>query len=217
MISIAFYIYITILAISFLTSITEYFKKEKLQYLVYFPPFLLITLVVEIIGRVTAVKGINNGPLYNIFLPSEYLFYFFTLHNIIQNHRYKKYILYACTIHSIFTLTSLLLDGLYVFPTLIYSFGAILILVFCALYFYQLIELPVFPKPTQEPSFWIVCGLLIFYGGTLPIWATTNLAHNFSESVLKIEIFILMALNCILYSFFVIAFLSKVKHQNSTS
>lgn len=210
-------IYFVILGISFLISSTVYWRKDAPAYFKFFPPFLLLTIIVEFAGRIMAQSNVPNIPLYAVFLPSEFVFYFLILSYIIQSARWKKLIRHSCWVYSIMILASIVWVGINSFPTIIYSVGCILLISFCSRYFYETFEMPNSSNPLREPNFWIVCALFIFYGGSLPVWIATNLMYDFSDNTLHLLSTILLSLNYILYSSFTIAFLCNLKPSKPLS
>jgi hypothetical protein len=83
--------------LSFLASLTLYLKRN--YYLRYFPGFLLITVIVEIIGNMLRTRKESNLMLYNFFGAFEIVFYPFVFYHIIQSNRVKRFILYFAILY----------------------------------------------------------------------------------------------------------------------
>jgi hypothetical protein len=154
------FIYMTLLVVSVLASATIYFDRRAPLYLKFFTPFLIITTCVEAIGYYTGIKGINNTPMFNFFTTFEVVFYFYILYSIINLQMIKKVILFCLWLYPVVAIINVLfIQGITKMHFYTLNVGAILIVIFCIAYFYQLIKLPIQAYPLREPAFWICCGL----------------------------------------------------------
>lgn len=204
-----FYIYIAILTLCLIASLTIYNKKRQPLYLRLFPPFLLITLVIEIAARFLTQSGVDNSYLYHYFFPIEFTFYLFIAYHILSGKLLKKAVV-------VVTLTYLITIGIYYslveiqkFPTVAYCFGATLVLIFYSFYFFEIVRLPIDLTPKREESFWIFFGVVLYYSTTFPIWLTIQFMVGFSDGTLSYLSTLLMLMNYSLYISFIIAFLCK--------
>jgi hypothetical protein len=199
-------IYFTILAISFLVSLTIYFEKGAPVYLKFFPPFLAMTFCVEMIGYFMKIRQVHNTPLYNFFTTFEFIFYFSVLYYVIKRPGIKKTISISIWLYPVIALTNIFfIQGIRNLHTHTINLGAILIIIFTIIYFYELIKHTIHAKPLRASAFWICCGLLFFYTLTLPIMAAKGLRIMATPFY-----FLLMAApNYMLYCLFTIAFLCR--------
>src|SRR6266700_8105039 len=99
--SLALYFYYVILILCFLAGLTVYFRKAVPVYLKFFPPFLLLTIIIEIIARIMAIRYGANQSLYSFFEVFEFAFYFFVLHYIIRSKRGGKIILFTAWLYPV--------------------------------------------------------------------------------------------------------------------
>lgn len=206
------FIYITLLVISVLASATIYFDKRGSLYLKSFPPFLIITTCVETIGYYTRIKGINSTPMFNFFTTFEFVFYFCILYSIISLQKIKKVILFCLWLYPVAAIINILfIQGITRMHFYTLNVGAILIVIFCIAYFYQLIKLPRQVSPLREPAFWICCGLLFFYSITLPIMAGMKLLLFRDSFELKLYYLLINISNFFLYGFFTLAFICRLR------
>jgi hypothetical protein len=200
--------YIYVIALSFLVSLSVYYKTKTTgyQYLKLFPPFLLVTLIIEYIGAYRATTGDNNVLLYNLFSTFEFCFYLFILSLIIINASVRRIICIMMILYAIAALVNIFFIQK-LFHTVTYSIGCLLVVSVCIYYFFELFRLPKYVKLKNNPAFWICSGLLFFYCCGFPLFGLVNywaanspiLVRNFTE--------IVGILNIFLYSLFMIAFL----------
>ena len=123
--------------IAFLTSLSLYFRKQVPAYLKFFPPFLLITVIIEIIGALFRLKYREAMFLmFNYFSVFEFIFYYFVSYHLIYNVRIKKVIFFTGVLYPIIAAINLLQETNKIHSTT-YSLGAILLVCFCLCYFYE--------------------------------------------------------------------------------
>ena len=208
-----FYLYLTILFISFLFSLLIYFRNNVPLYLRLFPPFLLLTLVVEITGHILTLNNIINTSFYNFFFVVEFVFYYFVVYQFVQNAKFKKVIFYSMYTYSVIALINIFfIQGIKHLHTYTINLGALLLISFCVYYLYELIKRPVIKMPLREPAFWITCGLITFYSVTQPLIAAYNFAFEYNLININILAVIQITPNYILYPSFAIAFYCYFKY-----
>jgi hypothetical protein len=196
--------------LSLLTAIVFYTQKRN-KILLYFIPFLLLTVMVELIGWwITARKGSGKYALYNIFFTIEFIFYAFIFFLHLNNKTFKKIVLLFIPAFILAVLlNSFFIQG--VNKTLAYTslIGSFFVVLFCCLFFYESI-LPdqIDQHLSKQPFFWICSGLLIFYLGSVIINALFEylISNDLQEQGKRIYSIITHSLNVILYSTFCIAF-----------
>lgn len=204
-----FYIYITILFLSFIASLVVFAHKGRPLYLKLFSPFLLITLIVEIISHNFALRGIDNSFLYHLFFPIEFTFYLYIAYNILSSKRVKKAIAIMTVIYLVTIIIYYSVAEIGKFPVVAYCGGAMLIIFFYAFYYREIIRLPIHLTPKREEGFWIFSGVLLYYLATFPIWLCVRFMDSFSKGTLDYFSTLLMLMNYVLYITFIIAFLCK--------
>lgn len=199
--------YTYFIAISFLGSLLVY-RTPGLYYLKLFPPFLLLTLIIEVYSSYLYEAGKSNIPIYNFFSALEFCFYLLVISIIVKRRKATliiRYIivLYACTA----TANILFIQGISTFHTITYSAGCLLVVTFCIYYFYELFRIPDSGKLEFNPAFWICTGLLFFYCCSFPLYGL--ILYWSSKWKLMVDSFtmIITVLNIFLYCLFTIAFL----------
>ena len=196
--------------ISLLAALFFYIKKGN-KIILYFIPFLLVTVVVESIGAFYLAHGKRNYLIYNIFTSIEFLFYSFLFLHFLKKALFNNSILIFLPSYLLLVILNMFfVQGLNeTFNTYSFLVGSFFIVVFCCCYFYE----SVLPENAdlhliQEPFFWICSGLLIFYLGSVIINTLFEYlrSKDLQNEGILIYGFINNSLNVILYSTFCIAF-----------
>jgi len=211
------YIYYVILSSSFLLSLSVYLNKNAPYYLRYFPPFLLITIVMEAIGYIVGHKYGGNQAIFSFFSILEYSFYFFILRQFFLTGKIRRIISYAIWIYPSMALINVFFFFFYQLTTGAtygHMSGAILVIFFCANYYNQLLRSSPNLKLLKHPPFWICTGLIFFYGAMLPFLGILNYAFKFTDKELVVFLVALNVTNYVLYSSFAIAFFCGAKYGN---
>jgi len=210
--------YVFCILIGFLASLSLYFQRKGDAYLKLFPPFLLITLLVECASMFGMVKGKAIFAMYNFFSILEFSFYFFLLREIIKSVLIKRIVRFIIWLYALLALGNLIfIQKIYGFPSLTYAFGCLLIVAICIYYFFELFQLSHSVTLVRQPAFWICSGLLFFYCCSFPIFAPMNLTKALPPFIFRNFGAIINLLNVLLYSSFTIAFLCRLRTRNSMS
>jgi hypothetical protein len=212
-------LFIYFIGISFVASLSVYFVPKPAQlYLKVFPPYLLATASVEVLGHYMDTIGKPNVFVYNFFTVIEFCFYFFVLSQVITNLRMKKVMVATIIIYAAGALVNIFFfqGAKKMFHTVTYSIGCLLVAVSCIYYFWELFRLPKSVKLHLNPAFWICTGLLFFYICGFPLYGFIN--YLVSVSVLLRDNFfvIVTILNIFLYTLFTIGFLCRIRIRKST-
>jgi hypothetical protein len=101
----------------------------------------------------------------------EFLILSFLLFKIIKSKTIKKYILWGVVFFLAFNLYSwLYLNPWIQYLTTISTTSSVLMIFPSLYYFYELIKTPKVPELSQEPSFWIVTGILFLFLWITPLY-----------------------------------------------
>lgn len=199
--------------ISFFAAVIFYFQKRNTTIL-YFIPFLLLTVTVEVIGRWWPFQRgslIGKLGMYNIFTSFEFIFYSLLFYIHLQRKASKRLVLFFIPIFSLAVIINLsLIQGLNkTFHSYTFLLGSFFIVVFCCCFFYEsVLPARIDQQLSKQPFFWICCGLLIFYLGSVIINALFEYltSNDLRNEGLRIYNIINRSLNVILYTSFSIAF-----------
>ncbi len=208
--------YIFFMLLSFAAGLISLYKGRVSGYLRFFPWFLLLTLLIELLGLFMSERGLANLSMYNFFTMSEFVFYLFLFIQAIQKARAKKVILYTIIGYFIFSIINIcIIQGLNNFHTISYSIGCLITVAVCIYYFFELFQLTRSVNLLRDPYFWIASGLLFYYSCSLPIIGLNNLFSNFPRVIIVNLGTIVSVLNVLLYSLFTIAFLCRFRIRKS--
>ena len=199
-----------VLFVSFFTSLFLLKRPEAPFYLKLFPAFLLLTIIIELTGLYLVPHGFLTYKLYNFFTAFEFCFYLFIFSKMIRNTRVTRIISYTIIAYLALALINILFYQKNTFHSITYSLGCLLIVTCAVYYFLELFQSPTSIRLTKEPSFWITCGLLIYYCCTLPFMGLTGLLTTMPKVLLDNVYYVLIGTNIILYASFTIAFLCKI-------
>lgn len=208
-------LYFIFIIIAFVSSLTNYSRYNKVSYLRYFPPFLLLTLVVEIASTIIGIKYGNNQFLYNLFIIPGFVFYFFILYKGIKNKIVKKIILSIIILFPLFVLYMIFfVHGIFMFSTFSFGIGALLIVLVCIFYFrWQFFTTPIEEDIKRDPLVFICLGLTVFHSISFTYFCGVHLFQGFSPAFVQNMTLICMISNYALYSFFTVAFLINYKYS----
>ena len=151
---------------AFLTSVIFWgnIKSSKLRWLC---PFLFFILAVELCGRFFYKElHVSNAWLYNFSVPVEYLFYTFLFYSFYKRKFNKTLAVVFLTVFPVWVLVSLVfINGVYLFNDNFLMTGSISMVLFCFLFFIELLMNEELVNPFRQPIFWIACGLFLFNAG----------------------------------------------------
>jgi hypothetical protein len=201
--------------ISFLASITLYFQRETPRYMKFFPVYLLITIVVEVVGW-----QIHNNRqavvwLYNFFIIFNFDFYLYILKNFIHSIKARKAILYCIVAYPMLALANILFGQVNAFNSVTYALGCLLVVSACIYYFFELFRRPQSVNLLREHAFWITSGLLFFHCCTFAHFSLLNFLFKGSPTLFKNLNDVLKVIIFLLYLLFTIAFLCRMRFRKS--
>jgi hypothetical protein len=195
----------------FLISLLVYSKKRNsFIYLKFFPPFLFLSLVIEVICSYYAHINKNNTVIYNFFSTFEFCFYIWILSILITNINWRRVMRLSVIIYPVLALINInFIQGLKTFHTVTYSIGCLLVVLFTIAYLMELFRSAKSSGLITNPAFWICLGLLLFYCCSFPLYGLINYWAKLPGLKLIVKNFarIFTALNIFLYLTFTIAFI----------
>jgi hypothetical protein len=195
-----------------------FFKKLQPLYMRWLLPFLALTLLVEmnINKQWLYFKG-STIWFYNIFTILEFCFYFFLFSVNFKKNKYRKAAFLSIPLYLVIAFVSIFfIQGTDHFHTISYRIASVLLIVFCYLFFRQLLEAETETNVLRNPMFWIATGLLFFYAGFFFYFCAYDYVA-YAKIPLNLQLWkiISRSLNILLYSFFLISILCNLKPLNS--
>ncbi|HUS01451.1 MAG TPA: hypothetical protein VMY77_06980 [Chitinophagaceae bacterium] len=202
-------IYVIPNIISLITVIILY-KKLQPRWLQLFLYFFLLTFL-ESVGGYTYAYFMkqSNHFIENIYLVISFSFYFFLFYKTLETKKYKIIVMAFLTVFLLCAFLDLFfINGFYFFNTYSSSVGSILIILSCLIYFSHLFTSDRLLNYFRTPMFWISTGLLFFFTGSL---VQNSLIRYFISNKIdpggRIYYFIMVTLNILLHTAFIISFL----------
>lgn len=193
-----------------------YYRKLKDTFWKYLPVFLLVLFCLELYGQFLGEHKKYDANI-NLFklvvVPSIFSFYSFIFYKILS----KKRLVLICIGLVLFILSLVLeytiLKSFHPFyASLSIGIVNIFFLVYCILFYIELINSEELMKFYTLLSFWFCSGILIFYLGCLPYFGLYNLlATKFFKSIFLPYTWIFVGLNYIMYSFFIVGIIWSKK------
>jgi len=189
--------------ITFLISLTTFIPPAARFYLRLLCLYLLLDCIVETYTSYQALH-IHNTQLVNI------------LREIIHSLKARKALLYCLWIFPLISVMNIFLIQKYVYQSITYSLGCLLIVAFSIYYFWEVFQSKSYVNLAREPAFWICSGLLFFSACSFPVYAFLNLLQNLGPTVSRVMAFLMDLVNILLYLSFIIAFLCRLRPRKST-
>ena len=209
-----FYLVLLPIIISFLSSIAVYIRRPNPLYLQFFPAFLFISILVQIIGPWLAMKTGNNAPLLNFYSILNFCFYLFVLKDVIVSRLVKqgiKIIIIAFLIWSLYNV--FFIQKVDMWNSMTYSTGCLLVVALSIYYFFELFKRPAFIDLKKEPSFWIISGIMFFCACSFPFLGLANFLLNAPLVLINNLSTILTLLSVLMYALFTIAFICRLRFR----
>jgi hypothetical protein len=182
-------------------------KKSWYPQLSTLPLFLLLTLVVELIGRYYRLKSINNIPLFNTYSVLQLCYFTWLLYKI-QLTKTKKYLLII--IPTLCIINIVWIQGIKTFHTYSYAVAVILIVGLCIRFLISVFKEAQSDNLLKEPNFWFVIGILTYYTTSLSILGIMNYISVLPPEMIKLTRKALLNVNSIFYILLLIGFLCKM-------
>lgn len=208
-----FRVYLALLFICFITGAVSIYNTKNLpRYLKVFPWFIFLTFLIEISGKYLFPS--KSGPIYNTYALVEFIFFGIVLYHIIPNKLIKRSIIYSECVYLIITfINNCFIQGINQFNATTYLLSAVLLVFFSSYYLYELFFRNAALKPLNEASFWIAVAILLFHSCSCPIVVAMDHIPLFSLRNLRLINNILLAIDLLYYSLFIIAFFCILKFR----
>ena len=177
----------------------------------YFLYFLWYTFLIEITGTLIGYAfEADNYWVYNGFIISSFLFYFYLYYSILKRKRFRQTIVIFTAAFLLVATYSLIYEDWSAYHSYTFLTGASFVLVLTVFHFYKLLNSDEVLIVKHKLSFWISTALLLFYMGMIPLMFLTVYADLNDISYL----IIILSMNLILYGCYIIGFLWTKKEYN---
>jgi len=158
----------------------------------------------------------SNLWLYNSFLIPQYLLYIAVYYRVLHTVTIRRWIIRIGIAYSLFALVNLLfIQHIHAVNSFTLAMADSIVLFLTIAYFEQLRNQKEIVRLTKEPMVWISLGAFIYHGANLPFLLGLNFLISNNMSLALALFYIYLALNCIMYSLYTIAFLCRHPPQKS--
>lgn len=176
-----------------------------------FPFYLLVITCCEFAGWYMNSHQLQLPAklMYNyLVIPLEFFFlYFLYFHVLAKEFRTTVLALAALFIIAFITEYVLLLNVKWMWRSLTYITGSLTILILSVIFLLQTIRSEAVLSYRRQPFFWVNLGVILFYVGTFPYYATINYLYKINEPLFWCLAWIFVVLNYIMYTLFIVGFL----------
>ena len=165
-------------------------NQDKKKHLVIFQ-LLILTVLVELIGKYMGVNKQNNSLIYNVgyvIIGLSLIFYFFSL--VFHEKNVKRWVFFLWVLFICWEVINVLyFQSIFnVFHHYTLAFGGSIIIGLCFYYFFGIFYKNWYSEKSllAVPEFWIISFLMFFYSASLLYF----LSFNFFFEKMDIELFI---------------------------
>jgi hypothetical protein len=174
--------------------------------------FLIFTLLAQVAGSLYSnFTGKSNHFIFNIYFGVEFLFYFFLFYRVFGNKKSKYLVAFSAILFVAFYVADVFFGkGIFIFSTAAYTFGSVLTIIICLIYFASLFLSNETINYFRTPMFWIATGLLLFFvGESIYMSLLDYIVKNSIDKDGNLYAIITLILNLLLYALFTFGFLSN--------
>ena len=179
----------------------------------WFVLFLWVTVVIELIGKLTTPFPWIKIPMYNIWNGTEFIFYFLFFLSVVERKKTTQvFIVCLMALICFFLYNILFFQGLYLYNNHTHTLGSVFMIFSCLLFLYEIAS-----SETEHftvlkgPLLFIIFGILIYYAGNVSNTAVYNyLSKNDPKEAWRLYRLINHNLNLVLYPCFCIAFILEI-------
>ncbi len=176
--------------------------------------FLWFTFLVEICGAYMGkVLRISTFPLYIVYIPISYLFYFYWFFALLESIPMKKIVMGMAIVFLGISIYGFYKESWNKYHETTFVVGAVMIMICCVMHFRQLLFSDETLNVYQKLSFWVSTGLLLFNIGMVPF---ILLSDKFKFVNSPYYIIVILTLNFVLYGCYSLGFIwSGEKYRSS--
>lgn len=182
------------------------------------PWFILLTLISELTALWCAMKFGNNHKVYNVYQIVQFSFFSFILTRMIGNKWVRKLLIGLSISFALFAVLNIaFIQGMARFNTVNFFSSAVIVSFFSGYALNELFKRFVQESPIRMPYFWVAGSMLMLNTCMIPLILPATLGMRFTSSEARIWHALLMSVNYISYTLFIIAFLTSYKNNKRSS
>lgn len=191
-----FYVLVVILLISKFV----YFIPRISFTIKMLPVFLVICVFFEIWALIEDYRIRNNVYVYNFYTVFQFLFYLYFLQKVLNDIRVIKAVKVTMILYPTLCLINFLFIQKNQFHSYTFCLGCLLIITLCIYYFLGLFHSPTYIHLFNNPTFWIISGLMFYYTCSFPLFGMLNYMAAIPKELIPIMAPAFPILNVLLYS-----------------
>ncbi len=158
------------IALIFLAGLAGIYKRKVLPVAFrYLETQLLLAVVAELWGQLLMYHQRESTGIFNVYIMMEFMLLIGMAIRWMQNKRFTNVLLGAITIYAVAWCVCVMYNGYDTFMTGVFLFGCV-VLSCCYLYIIFFIA-RITDYPAREPFFWIALGIMIYFGGCIPLFS----------------------------------------------
>lgn len=162
-----------VLALSLIMSLVYCFRKQCPPYLRVFPVYCFVSFSVEMLVNIyfygARGPGVTYLTLYNLFTVFELSLFSWFLYHVIRSRRMRQVMILLLLLYGWFFIQYTRANDINRHlnkPAIVLE--SILLIIPCLVFFRELFIRPEPVDLLQEPSFWMVTGILFYFGSIFP-------------------------------------------------
>lgn len=205
-------VYYTVIAVGIITGFYRFLKLNKSSKVLWC--LLILTIITEILAVYVAKKYHNNWIVYEFYQLIKYVLIITAY--LQELHSLKKWMLYSLVIIVLIATVEILFfqqKYAYIYQTI----EGIFVMIWGLLFLKKLLLTDTDNPFTSYPLFWISIGYLIFEISVLFNFSAFNFISEYGKEYLPLLKNIRIAANYVLYSMYIVAFLTKQNSIKSAS
>ena len=188
-----------------------HYRKYRASNEKYFLIFLWYTFLVDLVGAgLGHIYNLDNYWLYNGYLVTMYLFYFYWYYRILKSRVFRRFTRLFSAVFIVVAFASFIFQPINIYHMYTFNVGALFVLILTVFHFYQLLNDDQVLIVKYKLSFWISTGLLLFSVGMIPLFSLSEYLDFQGAGY----IITLVSLNVILYGCYIIGFIWTKKSYN---
>jgi len=214
-----YYIYFIFLGIAFICSLAS-IRWHKVFCIKIISVLLVAGLLTEVLATFLRrrLHLHSNYPIYTTYLLLQFILYTLYFRSLYVSGKSRRATVYLLLLTpAIWTYTTFGVFGILDWNSYFIMIGDLFTVLMCAYYFYEVFTSEELIDLRTSREFWIAGGIFIYSCCELPITGALNyLANNYPELTLELEN-VLQALNILMLSIFIYAFLCPLLTNTTKS
>ena len=194
------------------------YSSTNATYFIYSILFSVIvefsSLCYQLFGEFyTNIFGESNYPIANIFIIVQITFFLWWIRLILKATNRRRILMLFIVLYLVFALLNYMYgqDFFTGLQTYTYAIGVIFLLIAISFYFIESFNKDTIFNVTDSVQFWLILGVLLFYGTFMPFMFAFELFLQEDQRILSL---VLVFLNLIMYSCFTVGFYKTYKLRN---